>query len=368
MSLQLPANGSLIPRGDLVATFDEKRNLWITTLDGNHTCRVGDGTHAVFQSAFTPDSRYVVTAEVGNSSVGMWRTADCAFVRALKGHTAEVRAVSVSADGRYVVSGSADESARLWDAATGAFISAFSGNGAAVVQAEIAGDLMLVSACDSNKENHARKRMSAWRVRDGSLVWSRDATPHMKVQTTFEHLPSGRLLIVDDIATQVDLVEEATGRTLRTRKLPGAFFELKASPDGRRIVASVRGQNALVLDADTLANIGELEANTVHSIAFSRDSHFVFVAAIGVGFVFDLESRRLLAQRPDTEIVLTAPDRDRAVLLPSGKGSPHLWMFDTDPVSTQRLHELVRCRVPFKMEDGRVTKVTALPTDCPAEL
>jgi WD40 repeat protein len=367
---QLPSHGLLSPHDTLAGTFDEKRNLWLTPLEGGRACRIGDGTHAVTQSAFTPDERYVFTAEAGSTQIGMWKASDCSFVRALAGHTAEVLAVSVSDDGRFVLSGSADATARVWDTATGALVRTLSGNGASVVQTGMSasGDLVFTSSAASKPKNDAKLRFSAWRIRDGSLAWSRKPIPDQRMHEFFLRLPRGRLLICDRISNEIELVEAATGHVLRKREMPVGFFDMAATPDGRRLVTTNRGQNSVVLNGDTLDVEGEIESNNSHAIAFSRDSQLVFAGLSGATHVFDLESRRLIAQRPDADIVVAAHDSDRVLFIAGSNAAPRVWEFGTDPVSSQRLHEIVRCRVPFKMENGRVTKVTTTPTGCPAEL
>ena len=65
--------------------------------------------HASWVSSVTvtPDGKHVVSGS-GDKTVRIWSMADGSLVRELKGHTGTVRSVAVSPDGKHVVSGSGD--------------------------------------------------------------------------------------------------------------------------------------------------------------------------------------------------------------------------------------------------------------------
>ncbi len=71
------------------------------------------GKHA----AFSPDGRHLVTS--GNPTPGIWDAATGALVHELEGHARRVASVAFSPDGHWIVTTSADFTARLWDAETG---------------------------------------------------------------------------------------------------------------------------------------------------------------------------------------------------------------------------------------------------------
>ena len=75
--------------------------------------------------AFSPDGKLAVTAGAGR--LRLWeRSAESGLLtpgRLLEGHTAAVRAVRFSPDGRLLLSGSADGTFRLWNPATGGAVS-----------------------------------------------------------------------------------------------------------------------------------------------------------------------------------------------------------------------------------------------------
>src|SRR5450759_327152 len=72
-------------------------------------------TDAVTSVAFSPDGKYVLTGSLDNTAK-QWDDASGAVVRTFSGHTDSVESVAFSPDGNYVLTGSSDRTAKLWDA------------------------------------------------------------------------------------------------------------------------------------------------------------------------------------------------------------------------------------------------------------
>ena len=84
-------------------------------------------TGPVRSVAFSPDGKYVVTGS-WDTTAKLWDTATGAMLRTFSGHTQQVISASFSPDGKYVLTRSYDCTARLWDAATGAEVRTIRGS------------------------------------------------------------------------------------------------------------------------------------------------------------------------------------------------------------------------------------------------
>ena len=91
--------------------LDQFLNLNIArTLNGH--------THDVRSVTFSPDGKYICSGSY-DETVRLWNVDTGENIRTLNGHTHWVRSVSFSPDGKYICSGSDDNTVRLWNVDTG---------------------------------------------------------------------------------------------------------------------------------------------------------------------------------------------------------------------------------------------------------
>ncbi len=69
-------------------------------------------------AAFSPDGKYLVTGS-SDKSAKLWDAASGSEIRTFTGHTAKINAVAVSAGGRLIVAGDEKGNIKLWDAVSG---------------------------------------------------------------------------------------------------------------------------------------------------------------------------------------------------------------------------------------------------------
>jgi WD40 repeat protein len=92
---------------------------------------VGHGA-PVRAAAFSPDGKLIVTGG-DDQTARMWDAQTGKETRQFVGHTAQVSHVAISPDGQFVLTGSADASARVWNAKTGELVRQFGSHVSAVM-------------------------------------------------------------------------------------------------------------------------------------------------------------------------------------------------------------------------------------------
>src|SRR5947207_185998 len=84
-------------------------------------------TNSVTSVSFSADGRFVATGSADNTAIP-WDAGTGDKLQTFAGHTSLVSSVSLSGDGKRLATGSHDKTAILWDAATGAKLQTFAGH------------------------------------------------------------------------------------------------------------------------------------------------------------------------------------------------------------------------------------------------
>ena len=87
----------------------------------------GADTRAVDSVALTADGRWALSGSDDNT-LRLWEVASGRCVRTFEGHTAGLTSVALTADGRWALSGSYDKTLRLWEVASGRCVRTFEGH------------------------------------------------------------------------------------------------------------------------------------------------------------------------------------------------------------------------------------------------
>ena len=80
------------------------------------------GAKDVRDVTFSPDGKYVVTA-CTDGTTHIWDAETGDSINVLRGHAMNVTSVACSPDGKWIASASADRTIRIWDASTGVYYS-----------------------------------------------------------------------------------------------------------------------------------------------------------------------------------------------------------------------------------------------------
>ena len=192
--------------------------------------------------------------------------------RVFEGHTGPVCSVAFTPDGKYVVSGSEDGSARVWEVATGRETARFLGHNGAVSDVEPLPDGERVLSV-------AHETIILWELRTAREtrrfhVSSRGeiaVAPDGKRAVCNGHLGSGDGVVhLFDLTSGEELGQYVTGNTI-----DDSIKALAFSPDGKHVLCGRFRPAILVIDVDTMTEVRQLEGHTqrVYGVAISQDGH-----------------------------------------------------------------------------------------------
>jgi len=190
------------------------------------------------------------------------------------GHFVNVSSVSLSADGKYVLTGSWDGTAILWEAATGKKVQTFQGHAKGVSSVALSSD---------------GKRVLTGSWDETAILW--EAATGKKVQTFQGHKDSvtsvalssdGKRVLTGSEDKTAILWDAATGKKVQTFQMPNHWVTSVAlSSDGNRVLTGSRDTTAILWDAATGKKVQTFQGHTeiVWSVALSSDGKRVLTGS-----------------------------------------------------------------------------------------
>ncbi len=257
------------PDRRLVATasLDRSVRLWDAETMAERGWLRGFGDW-VGPMAFTPDGRrLVVGGGHGDPTIRVWDVASGREVLKLTGHALAVTGLAVTPDGRKVVSTSQDSSARVWDLETGkplqhwtqvhwAWVVALSPDGA-------------IAAVGSDGP------IRRWKVDTGEELPPLPSNGERVGMRGLAYSRDGRVIATGANDQTLRLFDAESLKELRRHPMPGEVFDLKFSPDGRRLLARA-GHDVLVVDAAGGPEVSRFAHSAdVEAVEFSPDGRSV---------------------------------------------------------------------------------------------
>ena len=326
------------------------------------------------------------------------------LIRRLQGHTASVRAVSLSPDNKQALSGSEDKTVRLWDVATGETVRTFEGHFDAVQSVAFTPDgttgvsggsdnQVLVwdlrrgkkpkQALEHSAQVHA-VALSAdgeyvvsgtadgdvlqWEIETGLMLWS--FRGHAGAVAAVSISEDGRFAVSGGHDNIIILRDLTSGNPVRTFSgHSGEVNSLCLSGDGRRLVSGSSDKRLILWDVQTGAMLLKMRGHNgkVYATDMSRDGRYALSgSADKTLMLWNLESgkpvRTFQGHSSPVNSVRFAAD-SRSALSASDDGSLIVWDLSSAIATTQE--EVRAPEVAPKLTKEKVVATTPHPATKP---
>jgi WD40 repeat protein len=124
----------------------------LTRPDGNLIRTLTGHTDRINAIALSANGKYLISGS-DDKTLKVWDWQTGVEVRTLTGHTKSVNAIALSADGKYLVSSSYDNTLKVWDWQTGEVIATFTGE-SAIHCCAVAPDRLTIVAGEESGQVH----------------------------------------------------------------------------------------------------------------------------------------------------------------------------------------------------------------------
>jgi WD40 repeat protein/serine/threonine protein kinase len=236
-------------------------------------------TSGVESVAMSPDGRYAISGSADNT-LRLWELSTGKCIRTFEGHTSWVNSVAISPDGRYAISGSDDKTLRQWELSTGECIRTFEEHSDKVNSVVISPDgRFTLSGSGSyefdKSERKIDKTLMLWELSTGRHI--RTFKGHTGWRESVTMSPDGRYILYGSEDSAFILWELSTGMCKRTFEgHTNDVTSVAITPDGRYTLSGSIDNTFMLWELSTGMCIRTFEGHTetVSSVAISPDSRF----------------------------------------------------------------------------------------------
>ena len=225
------------------------------------------GVRAVDYSA---DGRFILTGSAvrgHDKTVRLWEVATGKELKRFEGHSGVIAAVALSPDGRFAVSGATDKTV-LWDIKTGKEVRRLEGDIGWVVALAVSADSKQILTGSQDRT------MCLFNAATGKEV--RKFEGHTMPVQAVAFSPDGKTVASGSWDQTIRLWNMATGKELR--KLEGHTLHVHGvaySPDGKRLLSGSLDKTLRLWDVESGKSLRTFEGHTdrINCVAYSPDGH-----------------------------------------------------------------------------------------------
>jgi len=225
-------------------------------------------TNGVTSVSWSPDGRYVLSGSM-DDTLGLWEVSSGEWFGPFEEHTDTVNSVSWSPDGRYILSGSADKTLRLWEVFSDESLRIFEGHVDSVNSVSWSPDGHC--ALSGSKD----KTLRLWDVSSGMCL--RVFEGHTDSVNSVSWSPDGRLALSGSSDETIRLWEVSSGESLRTFEgHTSGITSVSWSPDGRCALSGSEDKTLRLWDVFSGKCLRTFKGHvdTVTSVSWSSDGRY----------------------------------------------------------------------------------------------
>ena len=234
-------------------------------------------TDAVFSVAFSPDGKQVLTGSE-DKTARLWEAQTGKELRTFKGHTERVCAVAFSPDGTQVLTGSRDSMMQWWESQTGKKLHTFKGPADLVWAVACSPDGKQILTGSKQKLSETENILLRGSADKAARLWDAQSGKELRAFTGYAGAvqavafsPDGKQILTGSGNHTARLWDVQSGWELRAfRGHADVVWAVAFSPDGKLVLTGSRDQTARLWDAQTGKELRTFKGQ-VNSVAFSPD-------------------------------------------------------------------------------------------------
>lgn len=287
-------------------------------------------TGGVVALAYTPNGKQIVTGS-GDKTAKLWDITTGTEIRRFEGHTSGITSLAISPDGKHLLTGSRDSLLKLWDIKTGEEVKCFEGHESSIYSVTFSpdGQMALSGSLDS--------KAKLWDIKTEKEIKSFDK--HLDYVQAVAFSPDGTKILTGSKDKLARLWDIQTGKELKSFKgHEDGIYAVAFAPDGKQILTSSWDATAKLWDIGTENEIKSFVGHTAKltSGVFSPNGKCILTASWDKeARLWDIESgNTILSFKGHTDTIYDAifSPNGKEILTASWDKTAKLWQLPEDKV------------------------------------